>query len=279
MKLAAFDTQPVVPWTDGGEIPWHEPAFSERMLREHLSQDHDLASRRFETIDRHVSWLHHQVLRATAGRVLDLGCGPGLYTARLAKLGHRCVGIDISPASISYARTEAERQALACDYRLEDLRAADFGSGFDLVLFAFGAFNAFPPAAAAALLAKARGAVRPSGALVLEAQTEAHVRSIGSETPTWFRAPHSVFSDEPHLLLRECAWHAEQRTTTERYFALSLQSAEVVSFVSSTQAYSDAEYEQLLHDAGFAAVARHASLAGEPGADDEGILVLVAGSG
>ena len=41
-------------------------------------------------------------------RVLDLGCGPGLYTTRLAKLGHTCVGIDFSPASIAYAKAEAE---------------------------------------------------------------------------------------------------------------------------------------------------------------------------
>ena len=37
------------PWSEGEKIPWNEPGFSRRMLREHLSQEHDAASRRFET--------------------------------------------------------------------------------------------------------------------------------------------------------------------------------------------------------------------------------------
>jgi hypothetical protein len=39
------------PWSEGDNIPWDDPGFSDRMLAEHLSQDHDLASRKSETID------------------------------------------------------------------------------------------------------------------------------------------------------------------------------------------------------------------------------------
>ncbi|MBM3139805.1 MAG: class I SAM-dependent methyltransferase [Chloroflexi bacterium] len=89
------------------KIPWDDPAFSARMLREHLTQDHDGASRRAASIDAHARWLHDEVLRERASRVLDLGCGPGLYTARLAALGHDCTGVDFSPASIEHARAQA----------------------------------------------------------------------------------------------------------------------------------------------------------------------------
>ena len=73
------------PWSEGEKIPWDDPAFSERMLREHLSQEHDAASRRFEKIDAHVDWIHHELLSGRATRILDLGCGPGLYASRLAR--------------------------------------------------------------------------------------------------------------------------------------------------------------------------------------------------
>jgi hypothetical protein len=33
-------------WNGDYKIPWHDPAFSRRMLAEHLAQSHDLASRR-----------------------------------------------------------------------------------------------------------------------------------------------------------------------------------------------------------------------------------------
>ena len=74
------------PWAEGQKIPLDDPSFSRRMLREHLSQDHDAASRRFAIIDQHVAWIHHQVLSDRTSRILDLGCGPGLYTSRLSRL-------------------------------------------------------------------------------------------------------------------------------------------------------------------------------------------------
>jgi hypothetical protein len=66
------------PWSEGEKIPWDEPGFSERMLKEHLSQEHDAASRRTEHIDAHVDWIHRELLGERPARVLDLGCGPGL---------------------------------------------------------------------------------------------------------------------------------------------------------------------------------------------------------
>ena len=133
------------PWAEGDNIPWHEPGFSSRMLREHLSQAHDAASRRSEKIDRQVAWIHGGLLNETPSRVLDLGCGPGLYAARLAALGHRCRGIDFSPASIRYARERAATDGSACVYVEGDLRQADFGRDHDLAMLLYGELNVFAP--------------------------------------------------------------------------------------------------------------------------------------
>ena len=64
MKLLELVNRPTVPlpWAEGDNIPWDHPDFSERMLEEHLSQDHDAASRRFEKIERHIAWIHHELL-------------------------------------------------------------------------------------------------------------------------------------------------------------------------------------------------------------------------
>ena len=82
------------PWVEGEKIPWHDPAFSSRMLQEHLTQAHDLASRKSDAIEAHVGWIHQTLLGGKPTNILDLGCGPGLYTSRLARLGHTCRGID-----------------------------------------------------------------------------------------------------------------------------------------------------------------------------------------
>jgi SAM-dependent methyltransferase len=96
------------------KLPWDEPGFSRRMLAEHLDQGHDRASRRFDTIDKHVAWIAGTMLGGCPSRVLDVGCGPGLSTERLAALGCRCVGIDFSPAAIEHANEIATARNLGC---------------------------------------------------------------------------------------------------------------------------------------------------------------------
>jgi SAM-dependent methyltransferase len=245
------------------------------MLREHLSQDHDLASRRSAKIDAQVKWLDREILSPHSS-VLDLGCGPGFYTSRLAALGHRCVGIDFSPASIEYARSEAAAASLDCTYLLEDLREAEFGSGLDAVLLLYGEFNTFPRHEAERLLAKARAALKPGGCLVLELQTEDQVRLLGSAAPSWYASERGLFADEPHLCLMDRAWYGTSRVSAERFTVFRGGSAGPDTYVCTTQAYADSEYDKLLESAGFASVRRRVSRTDAQADAEVGLVVITA---
>ncbi|NJN51203.1 MAG: methyltransferase domain-containing protein [Gammaproteobacteria bacterium] len=259
-------------WNSTSKIPWHEPAFSARMLREHLDQSHDRASRRHERIDAHVQWLQSRILGSQSKSLLDLGCGPGLYTERLAKLGHRCVGIDIAPAAIAYARDAAAKSASGCAYVQGDIRSAALGGPYDAALFLFGEFNAFAPPDAKALLARTARALKPGGSLVIEAHTSAYVEHIGRHEATWTRAPYSVFADEPHLWLKEAFWDPDTHVAIERYFVVGA-GADAAEYVNTTQGYRREEYELMLHEAGFDRIDVYPSLAAE---DEAGFWVFVA---
>lgn len=277
--LEIIDRPPVPePWAEGGKIPWDEPGFSRRMLAEHLSQAHDAASRRATLIDAHVAWIHQRLLDGRPARVLDLGCGPGLYTSRLARLGHTCTGIDFAPATIAYARDEAGRLGLSCTYDQQDLRTAAFGQGYGLAMFIFGEFNVFRPEDAAALLRKAYAALADGGQLLLEVSTFAGIRRIGRQPATWYSAGRGLFADRPHLCLHESSWDAQQRAATERWFIVDAASAEVERHAASIQAYTLAGYRRLLAANGFAEIRRYASLSGEGGRPGE-FQVFVARKG
>jgi len=74
--------------------------------------------------------------RPLAGlRLLDIGCGGGLVTEPMARLGADMVGVDATQRNVEVARLHAAEGGLAIDYRhaaAEDLAAA--GERFDAVL-------------------------------------------------------------------------------------------------------------------------------------------------
>jgi len=263
-------------WSEGEKIPWDDAQFSRRMLKEHLSQEHDAASRRFEVIDEHVRWIHNELLSGHPSRILDLGCGPGLYTSRLSRLGHECTGVDFSPASIAYAREQAEREGLHCTYVQGDMRNTDFGTCYGLAMLIFGEFNVFSPSDAGGILRRACGALAERGTLLLEPHTHAAVREIGQRAPSWHSAEHGLFSDRPHIGLEERFWDAAKGATTERYFIVDAVTGTVERHASSMQAYTDREYEALLDECGFVNVVFHPSLTGEVGGAQRGLFVLTA---
>jgi len=261
------------PWEEGEKIPWNDPGFSRRMLREHLTQKHDAASRRTSKIKRHVDWLQQVVLESRPSRILDLGCGPGLYSSRLAALGHTCHGIDFSPASIEYAR---EHSPGTCSYSLSDLRSADYGEGYDLAIFIYGEPNVFKVADARAILKKSYAALNPGGRLLLEIQTFDAVEQLGNQPATWYSSPHGLFSDEPHLCLMESFWDETQSVATERFLIVDAGSGEVSRYAASTKAYDDDAIKSLLHVAGFGGMRFFPSLTGKEETGGYGFEVIVA---
>lgn len=98
------------------------------------------------------------------GRVVDLGCGFGDSTQRLAELvgpeGH-VVGIDSSARFIETATAEAAEAGVGnVEFRVADVQAGDLGGPYDAAYARFGTMFFANPVAA---LRNIRGAIAPGG--------------------------------------------------------------------------------------------------------------------
>jgi SAM-dependent methyltransferase len=77
------------------------------------------------------------------GRALDLGCGSGIWSIKLAARGWDVTGVDIVPTAVRRARERASEANVNVEFIQSDiaaLQAAGVGSGFQLVLD-FGAVH------------------------------------------------------------------------------------------------------------------------------------------
>ena len=231
----------------GAKIPWDEPDSSLRMLEQHLNQEHDWASRRGPIIAAHAAWIAEQL--SVPSRILDMGCGPGLYTQALAEQGHQCVGVDFSPASIEYARQRSADCDPKPEYILGDIRNYRSNQKFDCIIMTFGEFNAFIRKDAALLLEHCAEMLTENGLFILEAHTYDAVRAMGEAPATWQRHATGLFSAGPHLCLRENSWNAAEASALSRYFIIDAADTAVRQYVSFMQAYRLESYTKMLSSA------------------------------
>jgi len=147
---------------------WTDEYISKQMLAYHLNAGVDLASRKPEFMDKSVDWIvsHFNVGDNTS--IADFGCGPGLYTNRLAKKGAQVTAIDFSKNSIEYAIKIAEQENLSINYVNENYLEYETGERFDVILMIMCDFCVLSPTQREMMLKKFHTLLKPGGHVLLD---------------------------------------------------------------------------------------------------------------
>ena len=145
---------------------WTDPHIAKQMLDAHLNPNIDAASYKPESIDCLVEWIMSLPLPEKA-RLLDIGCGPGLYTKRFAERGLRVTGLDFSDNSINYAREHDDKS----EYIIGDYLSMEFDGAFDIVTLIMCDYGALIPDERRNLLRRVNGALKSGGLFLFDVLT------------------------------------------------------------------------------------------------------------
>ncbi len=154
-------------------------------------------------------WLLSHLDLKIGNAVLDLGCGPGLYTARLAQQGLQVTGVDYSKNSIHYATQSALELGLEITYRYQDYLTLTDSEQYNLVLLIYGDYCPLNPEQRSQLLQNVKRALKPGGYFVLDVTTREHRGKYGQKNG-WYVAETGFWKPGPHLVLEQGFDYPEQ---------------------------------------------------------------------
>ncbi|MER9026444.1 class I SAM-dependent methyltransferase [Mesorhizobium sp. M0815] len=100
--------------------------------------------------------------------VLELGCGYGRITNRLAQKGMRVTGLDMSPSLLKKAEADAAERGVSVEYVLGDMRSLPWRDRFDAAFLWYTTFGYFDEADNERVLHEAASSLRKGGRLLID---------------------------------------------------------------------------------------------------------------
>ena len=228
---------------------WDDPHISKGMLEAHLNPDHDAASRKAETINKTIEHLVSSNILKQGNRVLDLGCGPGLYSSKLCENGMKVTGVDISKRSIDFAIRYAEEKGLNIDYRCINFSDVDYTSEFDAVLQIYGELCTFSDEKRDELLAKIYKALKMGGLFIFDVSTRAQRMKDGLRN-RWYVSDGGFWRPGRHLVLEQGFDYPEHDAWLDQYIVVD-DSDNVSVFRNWFHDYTLQSIRQVLEKEGF----------------------------
>lgn len=146
---------------------WTNEHTAQQMLQYHLNDSIEASSRSGAFIEKSCGWItDHFDIRNK--KVIDFGCGPGLYASQLAQKGAFVTGVDFSENSIEYARKTAAEKGLSVDYIVADYLSFETSEKFDLIIMIMCDFCALSPTQRKTLLSTFKAMLKPEGSILMD---------------------------------------------------------------------------------------------------------------
>lgn len=209
--LCSYLAKPKLYATGTGPF-WDDEHISKGLLEAHLNPEWDAATRKHEFVDKSVNWIASIAPQEHFKKLLDLGCGPGIYAERFYKAGYSVTGIDISKRSIDYAKKQSLHNKSNIEYLYRNYLAIDYTEQFDVITLIYCDYAALSITDRTVLLKKAHQALKPDGKFIFDVFTPV---MRNAESRSWHYNENGGFwNEKPHICL-ESVYQYDDEDETE----------------------------------------------------------------
>jgi SAM-dependent methyltransferase len=253
---------------------WTDEHTSEQMLKLHLDENSDASSRSIAFIERSVDWIATRFNMGAGTKVADFGCGPGLYTARLASRHAEVTGIDFSRRSIRYAQEAAASEGLSIHYVNQNYLDFETADRYHLIMMIMCDFCALSPAQRKKLLSIFHILLEPSGSILLDVYSlpafgewkEKAVYEANLLNGFW--SPHKYFG------FLNTFKYEEEKLVLDKYTIIEQERSRTI--YNWMQCFSTDDIEREFHESGFAVEDFYSDVAGTPFSPERREFAVVA---
>lgn len=250
---------------------WSSPYVREQLLKAHLNPDSDAASRRPKTIRATVDWVLKD--QSDIGSIIDLGCGPGLYTQEFARRGWTVVGVDINKSAINHAVETARSEGLVVQYLHQSYLDKVEAGFFDVATCIYCDFGALTLEQQRIFLFNVRNLLAPNGVLVFDV-FGAGISQTRTAGRSWEReGANGFWSEPPCYVLSECQHFEKEQVWGQKYIVIP-DSGEPSTYVLWDHYFTVERLKILLSEAGFTVVETKSNLVQESNFTSSDVLFV-----
>lgn len=251
---------------------WTDPHVATEMLRLHLDDTSALASRPFSNIDAVVEWLDRAV-RFDGRQLVDLGCGPGLYSERFQARGASVTGIDISASSIDYARGRdiPNSEFLVGNYHSVEIPDCD------VVTLIYGDICAMPELSRAALFRRIHASLGDGGVFILDCFAPSAVADRQDVLVIEQNLDAGFWAPGPYFGLKQTFVYRDDTTVLDKYLIVEESGTRWVH--NWLQHMTPEQLSIELEQQGFSVDQAKTALTGEPWTEGEDTFCILARKG
>ncbi|MDF2540810.1 MAG: Methyltransferase type 11 [Herbinix sp.] len=252
---------------------WDDEHISIGMLEAHLAPDLEAATRRQEFVQRSAAWIASIADPKKRPKLLDLGCGPGIYGEFFAMAGFQVTGVDLSGRSIQYAIDHAAKNQLDITYHCQNYLTIDYDQEFDIITLIYCDFGVLSYEDRILLLSKIHRALKPGGIFLFDAWTPWQYAQE-KETSSFSYNYGGFWSPKPYVCLSSFYRYDVFHTILDQYVIVEEDNLQCYNIWN--HCFTSEEIQQDLSKVGFHYFEYFENVAGDPISDESKTICAIA---